>query len=340
MGYDVAFGPLPGRKFRYFYNHQTPSIVDLFMRWLLFRFVLPLFIALPIGYSLLYPEVLRCEWVSHSDEFVSVNTPGGAVYINRVTLREQGNQFLGNLQQARVRIRRFWGQQQGGAILIYCPLQEQYENYCAGGEGAGCSLGTPWGQSFLIIGPEGNSTDVIAHELCHDELYARLGWLRVKRDVPQWFNEGLAMMLDYRFSAPVADATMGGDSGETAAKRYQSYRDEWLYRTGTPDRGTPGGRPSDHGPERPDHQRPALNLTNLETTRDFFGGDYAHVMLAYTTSGLEVSRWLARTGQPAVLKLTSAMAGGGDFRATYQRLEREAARHSPAPKRVSESAPR
>ncbi len=303
------------------------------MRWLLFRFVLPLLIALPIGYSLLYPEVLRCEWVSHSDEFVPVKTPGGAVYINRVTLREQGNLFLTNLQQARSRIRRFWGQPQGEAILIYCPLQEQYENYCAGGEGAGCSLGTPWGQSFLIIGPEGNSADVIAHELCHDELYARLGWLRVKRDVPQWFNEGLAMMLDYRFSAPVADATvanttMAGDSGETAAKRYQNYREEWLYRTETP-----GVRPSD----RPHHQRPALNLSNIETTHDFFGGDYAHVMLAYTTAGLEVSRWLARAGQPAVLKLTSAMAGGANFMTTYQRLERDATHHRPTDQNTGKS---
>ena len=309
-------GAVAGRKFRYFYNHLTPLIVDLFMRWLLLRFVLPLLIALPIGYSLLYPEVLRCEWVSHSDDFVAVPTPGGAVYLNRVTLREQGQTFLANLRQARLRIHRFWGKPQGGAVLIYCPLQEQYENYCAGGEGAGCSLGTPWGQSFLIIGPDGNSADVIAHELCHDELYARLGWLRVKRDIPQWFNEGLAMMLDYRFSVPVADATVAGvtvagDSGETAAMRYQNYRDEWLYRS---------------APARGGKRHPTLSLANLETTRDFFGGDYAHVMLAYTTAGLEVSRWLARAGQPAVPKLATELADGADFRTAYQRLERDTTR--------------
>ncbi len=297
------------------------------MRWLLLRFILPLLIALPIGYTLLYPEVLRCELVSRSADFVPVNTPEGMAYINRVTLRDQGRDFLANLKQARLRIRQFWGKQQGGAVLIYCPLQEQYETYCAGGEGAGCSLGTPWGHSFLIIGPEGNSADVIAHELCHDELYARLGWFRVKRDIPQWFNEGLAMMLDYRFSTPLTD-----NPGETAAQRHQGYRDEWLYRTGTPDRGTPGVRPSDRGTPghsdstRPGRRHPGISLTNLETTRDFFGGDYAHVMLAYTTAGLEVSRWLARTGQSAVLKLTNAIANGADFTQTYQQLEHDAGR--------------
>ncbi len=204
------------------------------MRWFLLRFVLPLLIALPIGYVLLYPQILRCQLVSRSADFVSVATPNGPVFINRVTLIPQGNRFLSNLTQARTRIRQFWGQSQGRAVLIYCPIQSQYEAYCAGGEGAGCSLGTPWGDSFLVLGPEGNNPDVIAHELCHDELYARLGWFRIKRDIPQWFDEGLAMMLDYRFSAPVASGT-----SETAAQRHENYRAEWLYRTRT----APADRP-------------------------------------------------------------------------------------------------
>lgn len=277
------------------------------MRWLLLRFVLPLLIALPVGYGLLYPQILRCQLVSRSDDFVAVDTPGGQVYISRVTLIPQGKQFLANLTQARGRIGQFWGKQRGRAVLIYCPIQSQYEEYCAGGEGAGCSLGTPWGDSFLVLGPEGNSTDVIAHELCHDELYARLGWLRVKRAIPQWFNEGLAMMLDYRFSAPVTTVT-----GETAAQRHEAYRAEWLYRVKTLDR---------RDPTRPGRQRPPLNLNRLETTRDFFEGDYARVMLAYTTAGLEVSRWLARAGQPAVQKLANAVADGEDFDVVYRRLE-------------------
>lgn len=279
------------------------------MRWFLLRFVLPLLIAVPIGYVLLYPQILRCQLVSRSADFKAVTTPAGQVYISRITLIPQAKQFFGNLTQARSRIQQFWGQPQGRAVLIYCPIQAQYEEYCAGGEGAGCSLGTPWGDSFLVLGPEGNSTDVIAHELCHDELYARLGWFRVKRDIPQWFNEGLAMMLDYRFSAPVADAP-----GETAVQRHQAYRDEWHYRTGTP-----GVRPSDR--EQPGQRLSPIDLSKLETTRDFFGGDYSHVMLAYTTAGLEVSRWLARAGQPAVPKLAAAVASGGDFGTVYRQLE-------------------
>ncbi len=137
---------------------------------------------------------------------------------------------------------------------------------------------------------------MIAHELCHDELFARLGWWRVKRQIPQWFNEGLALMVDYRFSSPALwehpDSTQTNSPG---------FDDE--------------GR-------MPYARRPMLGLADLETTREFFGGDYSHVMLAYQTAADEVSRWLATVGRAGVPALTDAVGNGDDFSDAYRRLER------------------
>ena len=69
-------------------------------------------------------------------------------------------------------------------------------------------------------------------------------------------------------------------------------------------------------------RHPMLKLTDLETTRDFFGGDYGHVMLAYQTAADEVSRWLARVGRGGVPALTAAVADGNDFGDSYRQLER------------------
>ncbi|QKZ15244.1 hypothetical protein [Spirosoma sp. KUDC1026] len=259
----------------------------------LVRYVLPLFIAVPVAFALLYPHLIRCVWIDRSTDFIRL-PDSTELHVHTNATTRQLRQLREHVATARQRIRAFWGGRQGKAILIYCPQQEVYEQYCLGGEGAGCSLGTPWGTSYLVLGPDGNNPDVIAHELCHDELFARLGWWRVKRQIPQWFNEGLALMVDYRFTDPAVWQT---DS--LSAEDVPPLRRRYFYRT------------------------PMLKLTELETTKDFFGGNYRHVMLAYQTAAEEVARWLRLVGAPGVARLSQAMIDGADFAPAYQQLERE-----------------
>jgi len=49
-------------------------------------------------------------------------------------------------------------------------------------------------RTCVMIGPEGQSVDVVAHELMHSELHYRAGALQV----PVWFDEGVAMQVDHR----------------------------------------------------------------------------------------------------------------------------------------------
>ncbi|GAB4022784.1 hypothetical protein [Spirosoma koreense] len=255
---------------------------------LVLRYGLSLLIVLPIGFFLLYPQLLRCMRIGSSAAYRLL--PGtNSVYVSTAATASQQRQLATHVATAHHRIRQFWGSRQGQATLIYCPKQADYEQYCAGGEGAGCSLGMPWGASYLVLGPDGNNTDVIAHELCHDELFARLGWWRVKRQIPQWFNEGLALMVDYRFSNPAV----------------------WEH----PD----SLRQTDPTPLP---ARPMLKLSELETTQDFFGRDYTHTMLAYQTSADEVTRWLMIVGKAGVPGLTQAVASGSSFADIYHQLER------------------
>ncbi|MEZ0485304.1 hypothetical protein [Fibrella aquatica] len=263
------------------------------MRWSVVRWFITLLIALPIGVILLFPTLWRCLTIRYATEFKLAVIEKRTLYINEEATPRQRAVLQNHLQVASKRIRQFWGNQQGRAILIYCPTQEQYAQYCSGGEGAGCSLGMPWGDSFLVLGPEGNSPDVMAHELCHDELFARLGWLTIKRQVPQWFNEGLALMVDYRFS----------NGSSNPRERFLTYDAEWRYRA----YGLRGLSP-----------QVVPGLSSLETTRDFFYGDYSRVMLAYLTAGREVSRWLSTVGPSALPRLITDLSAGKQFDDVYQ----------------------
>lgn len=81
-------------------------------------------------------------------------------------------------------------------IIIYCRTKKQYLKYANQN-----TAGTTWitnSKTYLVLWKGGLNLDVIAHELCHAELTARVGFMTRMFMVPAWFDEGLAMQLDNR----------------------------------------------------------------------------------------------------------------------------------------------
>lgn len=55
-----------------------------------------------------------------------------------------------------------------------------------------------YANSFVFVYPEGANPTILAHELAHTELHARLGTLRrLTQPVPTWFDEGLAVLVSH-----------------------------------------------------------------------------------------------------------------------------------------------
>ncbi|GAB3906493.1 hypothetical protein GCM10028803_38910 [Larkinella knui] len=259
------------------------------MRWLI-RFCLFLLI-LPLAYFAAFPQIFRCQLIEHSSEFQQVNSQ---VWVDKTTPKHQRVYLLFEINEAKKRIQTLWkSPAKGHARVVFCQTPEQYERYCHDDEGAGCSLGTPWGDSWIIINPYGRNPDVLAHEMCHDEIFTRLGWLTTQRQIPQWFNEGLALMIDQRF-------TTATDS----LRRYEEFHDQWQQQSLG--------------------QQIVLQLNELESLQDFFSGNTNRVMLAYMTAGREVSRWLSVVGRQGLVTLVEAIQKGEDFEAVYQQIERSA----------------
>lgn len=241
------------------------------------------------GYFFLYPQVLQCQIIGLSN-FEKVSD---YIYSSPSLEKNQRKNILGVIKKAEMRVDSFWLGKQAKPKLIICETPQEYQKYCQSTEGAGCSLGTPWGQSYVILNAQGLNVDVISHEMSHVELLDRLGWWKTTMDIPQWFNEGAALMLDRRFV-----------NNHDSLDRYFGYMDEWLYQTG-------GGQN-------------ILELENIASVKGFFSGGSKEVMLAYMTSGLEVSYWLAYCGQAGLVKLVSEMKSGKSFEESYTNLENTA----------------
>ena len=175
-------------------------------------------------------------------------------------------------QKASSRISRFWGDKQGTASVFYCDQTDTYNQLCQSPKGSGCSIITPFG-SWIVLNPNGMNTDVIAHEMCHDELASRMGWWKTKTQLPKWLDEGLALQLDHRFV-----------SSTDSIQRFFDYKTE-LRRFSM-------------------NNQVSIPLENLQTEEDFFGGDAVYTQLAYLTSATEVAKMISVSGRESVVQKT------------------------------------
>jgi hypothetical protein len=133
---------------------------------------------------------------------------------------------------ARQRIGRLYGVLRSQPKIIVADA-ETYPRFATGTTGVTHYLAT--GDAITILGPPGHNVDVIAHELAHAELLARIGFRAITWCVPTWFDEGLAVQFDERpaFTEPVYfDRMKSGwhmpplSQLDTEAKFFAGTRDE------------------------------------------------------------------------------------------------------------------
>ena len=89
-------------------------------------------------------------------------------------------------------------------------------------------------RSCVFVGPLGHDVDILAHEAMHAEIHDRVGhWQRLTQ-IPTWFDEGLAMQVDYRERYAWSQNAGAVDSGTvkqwTSRSRFFHGNDEQLTR--------------------------------------------------------------------------------------------------------------
>lgn len=190
------------------------------------------------------------------------------------------------------RVSHFFRGKESNPTIIVCTTQEEYAKYCSGYEGAGCSVAAPWGESFIILSFDGLNADVLSHEMSHAELIKKIGWWKTTWEVPQWFNEGLALMLDHRFV-----------NVKTPDVRYAAYHDRWMSASSKF--------------KAPDQ------LDKMVSMRGFFHRGEGGVMYAYMSAGLEVSYWLASMNAEGLSCFFALHKQGKSFHEAYIEAEKK-----------------
>lgn len=107
------------------------------------------------------------------------------------TIKEE---LLNYVQTSVAKISDVFGDRDSYPYVIYVESQKFIRKYAENSTGQ--TYYYPW-KNYIVIGPRGFNENVISHEFTHAELRDRL---HNKNKVPVWFDEGLAAMIDGRFS--------------------------------------------------------------------------------------------------------------------------------------------
>ena len=146
--------------------------------------------------ALAYPAVAattcpRCYGLTHVT---------GNLHVERGRPAADRDRMTAVLAEADRRVTVFYGGRASHPRVLACFTAACYDRIGGGGE-----RGMAVGNRAVMLSPRGLDPVIVAHELSHVELHRRLGG----RAVPQWFDEGLAVVVadDPRYlrPAPAAD---------------------------------------------------------------------------------------------------------------------------------------
>jgi hypothetical protein len=157
------------------------------------RGFLVFFILIPVAalaHFIIFPQQTRSILIDYSNF-----KKDGSLYFNTQTPQKKIDSLKTLIQLASSRVAGFWQQQTDNATYIYCESDADFKKY-----------GSPYPLpalthlkfgAYIVISREGADLDIIAHETAHAALYGQVGFFK-KLKIPVWFDEGLAMQVDYR----------------------------------------------------------------------------------------------------------------------------------------------
>ena len=156
------------------------------------------------------------------------------VYVDDQMPPGQREEFLKTLSLANGRVSAFFGSLEGSSKVFACSTEECFISH--GGVGA---KGKAYGKSMLLLSPRGLDVTIAAHELTHIELHNRVGTFRSWREIPDWFDEGLAVLVSedprYTEEAWLKATDNGRNAPELKAigKATPFGKDNWQLSYGT-----------------------------------------------------------------------------------------------------------
>ncbi|CAM4255743.1 hypothetical protein [Shewanella denitrificans] len=150
--------------------------------------------AVVIVFGVTQRHALACELIEYA-KHAEYSEIAPNVFASNAFSSEQNEKLLTVIELGKRRVNQTFGNMIANPKVVIAANDIEAADF--GANPFGKALLTPLGQC-LILGPKGQNIDVIAHEYTHAEVHHRVGWLNHLLNVPIWFNEGVALLVDFR----------------------------------------------------------------------------------------------------------------------------------------------
>lgn len=203
------------------------------------------------------------------------------VFVDQETSPEKTKRLLNIVEKARVRAAYFYGELVAEPDILFCSTMDCYRRF--GAIGLGYTLG-----NTILISPYGARAAILSHELSHVELATRLGGqAEIMDKIPQWFDEGIAVMVSLA---------------------YEFSDEAWL-------------EACDNGESSP----MLSEIESVNGWSRVTGANGINMQRSYGTARQEVVRWYAIAGRKGLGQLIQALKAKENFHDAYQSIEERAA---------------
>jgi hypothetical protein len=203
------------------------------------------------------------------------------IYVDRSMPVEQRKEALNRVEEARSKLLDHYGEVTTDPTLLFFSSESAYRSF-----GGTTETGLTFGSYASLFSPRGMSAPIVAHEWSHAELFSRLGFWNWRR-VPQWFDEGLAVVIseETRHSELVYQEALEAGASPPALSELMTLR-QWSQAVKK-------------------YRDPELNPDNRA--------------IVYATAGHEVREWFKHAGISGLKKFLNEIRSGTDFAATYSK---------------------
>jgi len=203
------------------------------------------------------------------------------IYVEKkmnVALRKK---LLIQVEESRKYVIKVWGEIESNPIIYACSTKK-----CS--ESLGLKAHAHCVDHYLILRPKSFTKYLIAHETSHSEVMKRSGSILKWKKIPQWFDEGLAVVVgpDPRHNESAWEKIISENLPHPSQEELMKI-----------------------------HSTKAWNKATHEYNKNL---DYNSIVVTYATAGHYVGEWYRKAGKRGLLQLFQKIRNGYSFEEAYK----------------------